>query len=52
LRQVASVTTSGGHGADRVLVALAEKLDHEAVASEYQATDKVQTDDQIFDFHR
>jgi hypothetical protein len=49
-RRVASVPTSGGHGTNRTLVALAEKLDHEAAASEHPPTHSVQNDDQLFDF--
>jgi hypothetical protein len=33
-RRLASIPTSGGHRADQVLFALADKLDHEAAQAE------------------
>jgi len=36
-RRIAGITTSGGSSADRVLLHLAERLDHEAAASEWES---------------
>ena len=51
-RRLARVPTSGGHRADRELLALAEKLDGEATASEQQCAAPPPTHDQLFDFRR
>ena len=39
-RRIASIPTSGGHSADRVLLHLAERLDHEAASAEGQSRTK------------
>ena len=36
-RRIASITTSGGSIADRILLHLAERLEHEATASEWKS---------------
>jgi len=36
-RRIASIVTSGGHSADRVLIHLADRLDHEAAFAERQS---------------
>ena len=51
-RQLAGIPTSGGHRADRVLLALAEKLEREAIAIERLDTAAQPTDDQLFDLRR
>jgi hypothetical protein len=37
-RRIASIATSGGHSADRVLIHLAERLEHEAALAERQSS--------------
>ena len=51
-RRISRVPTAGGHRADEVLRALADKFDREATVSEGQAASAYLTDDQLFDFRR
>jgi hypothetical protein len=43
-RRLANIPTSGGHRADRVLQALADKLDHEASFAEPPAPEAAERD--------
>ena len=51
-RRVASIPTTGGRHADRILLALAAKLDHGAADAERHASGPSQNEDQLFDFGR
>ncbi len=49
-RRLAGIPTSGGHRADRILLALADKLEREASEAMRRSYGMACSDDQLFDF--